>query len=155
MTVLDGEKVAEILGIKDKEQVQPNGVDLRLDAVYSFRKSVYEFGVNEKEDESIPLIPENEEFEMKKGAYLVGFMERITIPRDCVGLVLPRSTLLRHGLDLRTALWDSGYEGKGRSMLVCYRSRAKLVRGSRIAQMVILRTEGVKEIYRGRYQGEE
>ncbi|MEM4312275.1 MAG: deoxyuridine 5'-triphosphate nucleotidohydrolase [Nitrososphaerales archaeon] len=147
-----GYKVAEILGIKNQEQIQPNGVDLRLDRIYLY---VGELNLeNYKQDELKLLESKDDYYELKKGAYLIDFIETIAIPKDTVGLVLPRSTLLRHGLDIRTALWDSGYYGKGKVMLINYRRYAKIKRGFRVAQLILIRAEEPKEPYKGQYVGE-
>jgi deoxycytidine triphosphate deaminase len=153
MPVLSGKEVAKILGINDEEQIQPNGVDLRLGRVLTFPSKTINFS-NVNEDNTRELEPLNNEYHLKFGAYLIEFQEVITIPLDCVGFVFPRSTLLRHGLDLRTAVWDSGYEGKGKCLLVNYREHAIVKKGFRIGQIVMIRAENVEKPYSGRYQKE-
>lgn len=153
MVVLSGEEVSKILGVNSEEQIQPNGVDLRLGRLLAFLSNTVNFS-NLNEDNAKEIEPINNEYHLKFGAYLVEFEEVVKIPLNCVGFVLPRSTLLRHGLDLRTAVWDSGYEGKGKCLLVNYREHAILRKGLRIGQIVMIRAEGVKKPYSGQYQKE-
>ncbi len=88
------------------------------------------------------------------GAYLVTYNETITVPPDCAGMVLPRSSLMRCGAVLHSALWDPGYSGKGQGLLVVYHS-LKLYRNARIAQFVLWRMEEpAAKLYDGQYQGE-
>jgi dUTP pyrophosphatase len=87
-------------------------------------------------------------------SYLVTYNETITVPPDCAGIVLPRSTLLRCGAVLHSALWDPGYSGKGQGLLVVYHP-LKLYRNARIGQFVLWRMEqAAQSLYQGRYQGE-
>ena len=87
-------------------------------------------------------------------AFLVTYNETITVPPDCAGMVLPRSSLMRCGAVLHSALWDPGYSGKGQGLLVVYHP-LKLYRNARIAQFVLWRMEQpAAKLYEGQYQGE-
>jgi dUTP pyrophosphatase len=67
-----------------------------------------------------------------------------------------RSTLLRCGASLQTALWDPGYRGRSQSLLVVHNpSGLRLKRNARLMQLVFMRLEKkAEELYEGRYQGE-
>lgn len=153
MVVLSGPEAAKLLKITNPDQVQPNGVDLTLDVIYRFPEEGPDFLAID-EDRVTPIPLKRGGYRLTRGAYLVEYTETTTIPPDCVGLLLPRSTLLRHGLDVRTALWDAGYSGKPKSLLISYRRMAFLPRGFRIGQLILIRVEGVSRTYRGRYHGE-
>ncbi|GBC75641.1 Deoxycytidine triphosphate deaminase [archaeon HR06] len=153
MSILSGHRVAKFINLEDTEQIQPNGVDLRLDKVYLYPESALDLE-NYKIEKLKDLDMIDGYYFLKKGAYLIDFLEIIKIPPFAVGLVLPRSTLLRHGLDIRTALWDSGYEGKGKVMLTNYREGVKIKRGMRVAQLILIKAEKPKILYKGQYQGE-
>lgn len=145
------------LGMEEK-QYQINGIDLRLDKVYKF-VSFSTFFTDEvklppHEEIKPEFIEGRQVYALEKGCYLIEFFEIIEVPKDAVGICFPRSSLLRSGCDLRTALWDSGYKGKSRALLLVY-NPIMLERGARIAQIIFLRTEKPSEkTYSGRYQEE-
>ena len=78
------------------------------------------------------------------------------MPTDCGGLCFPRSSLLRMGLTVPTAVWDAGYGGRGEGLLIVTNPHGvRLQRGARIAQLVVFRlTQPASQAYQGRYQGE-
>jgi dUTP pyrophosphatase len=71
-------------------------------------------------------------------------------------LARPRSTLLRCGASLETALWDPGYRGRSQSLLVVHnQSGLRLKRNARLMQLVFMRLDRAAEkAYAGIYQGE-
>ena len=90
------------------------------------------------------------------GPYLVTFNEVVNLPLALTAMGRTRSSLLRSGAALHTAVWDAGYSGRSQSLLVVYHPRGMtLYRNARIMQLVFLwlqrpATEG----YRGTYLGE-
>jgi Deoxycytidine deaminase len=56
---------------------------------------------------------DNPFYKLYPGPYVVAYNEIISVPDDHIGFVIPRSRVIRTGLDLSTAVWDSGYNGKG------------------------------------------
>ncbi|WP_435159448.1 deoxyuridine 5'-triphosphate nucleotidohydrolase [Haladaptatus sp. DFWS20] len=153
-----GTFVAEHIAETTDEQIQPNGVDLTLEAVYEQRDSG-RIGREEKEigdrqrieseqvGESVP-----ETYYLPRGAYIVQYGETVRIPDGHVGYIYPRSSLMRNSCMLNTAVWDAGYEGKGEGLLQVHHD-IELERGARIAQLV-LSEAGHEGTYDGDYQGE-
>jgi dUTP pyrophosphatase len=94
--------------------------------------------------------------DLAAGSYLVTFNEIVSIPRDVAALARARSTLLRCGATLETALWDPGYRGRSQSLLVVYNPRGlRLKKNARLMQLVFMRLEKEAEkVYSGKYQGE-
>lgn len=91
---------------------------------------------------------------LERGAYLVTYNELVSVPPDCAGLILPRSSLMRCGATLHSALWDPGYSGRGQGLLTVY-NELRLYRDARIGQFVLIALESAAfELYSGRYQGE-
>jgi dUTP pyrophosphatase len=86
----------------------------------------------------------------------VVFNEIVNIPKDVAALARPRSSLLRSGATLETALWDPGYRGRSQSLLVVYNPFGlRLKRNARLMQLVFLRLDNEAEkVYTGKYQGE-
>jgi len=89
-------------------------------------------------------------------AYRVTYNEKISVPPDAIGLVFPRSSVMRNGCHLVTAVWDPGYEGRGQGLLqVLNPSGIVLEENARVAQMILLElAQEVEEGYSGDYQGE-
>jgi deoxycytidine triphosphate deaminase len=148
--------VKQVQSLGASEQSQPAGFDVTVSKVYSYSKTVHTIGVTKTENSALKeLTPDIENyFDLSVGAFMLELNEITTIPKDAIGILLPRSTLLRNGIDVRTALFDPGYSGQPKVMLVCHRP-LKLQRFSRIGQLVLLRSD--KEFpsqYKGRYQGE-
>ena len=82
----------------------------------------------------------------------VRYGEPVRIPTGHVGFVLPRSTLLRNGCTLDTAVWDAGYEGVGEGRLDVGHG-IDIEAGARIGQLVLARADH-EGTYDGTYQGE-
>jgi dUTP pyrophosphatase len=163
--VLSGDEIRRlrIVALDDvaAEQVhiQPNGVDLSLDAVWRF----VEAGAlgRSSEDRRLPRRDElafdsDDWLVLGPGTYGIRYSEWVAVPPDCGGLVFPRSSLLRMGLHVPTAVWDAGYAGRGEGLLqVTNPHGVQLQRGARIVQLVLFRlTEPAHSGYAGSYQDE-
>jgi dUTP pyrophosphatase len=150
------------------DQVQPNGVDLTLDAVFEQREpgriglDGKEVGARqEREPEhaggAVDAAIDGDAgdagtYHLEPDAYVVRYGERLKIPEGHVGFVYPRSSLMRNSCMLNTAVWDAGYEGRGEGLLQVHHD-VELVEGARIAQLVLAEAEHDGE-YDGTYQGE-
>lgn len=154
---LPGDKVkSNVRGYVDFNlQLQPNGLDLTVKRIFKF-KGLGSISLSSKELPEYEEVEwEGEEITLKPGAYLIEFNEIVKVPVDQVGMVFPRSSLLRMGCDLRGALWDSGYEGRSKSLLVVYNT-LKIKRNARIGQLVFFKVLGeVEKPYSGEYQYED
>ncbi len=89
------------------------------------------------------------------GTYNITFNEVVHLPRDLMALATPRSSLLRCGVSVHTAVWDAGYSGRSQSLMVVYNPRGfRLERNARIVQLIFLPLASETEGYQGIYQGE-
>ena len=148
-----GSFVAAQLAPVADEQIQPNGVDLTLDAVFAQREPG-RIGVDGK------TIGERREldtddsgcYSLAPGGYVARYGERISVPDDHVGFVYPRSSLMRNSCMLHTAVWDAGYEGRGEGLLEVHHD-IEIERGARVAQFVLADADH-EETYAGSYHGE-
>src|SRR6202011_635823 len=132
---------------------------LSLDTVWRFRRAGA-LGV----DNADRTLPGQEELafdrdgwlELPPATYGVRYTEWVALPLDCGGLCFPRSSLLRMGVHVPTAVWDAGYAGRAEGLLVVSTPYgARLQRGARIVQLVLFRlTERAVAGYAGRYQNE-
>ena len=151
-----GTFVAEHVEPIREDQVQPNGVDLTLEAVFE-QVGVGRIGLEGKEIGEREKRPVTEEdgvrtYTLPPGGYVARYGERIRIPEDHLGFVYPRSSLMRNSCMLDTAVWDAGYEGRGEGLLEVYHE-IEIERGARIAQLVLAEA-GHAGTYEGAYQGE-
>jgi deoxycytidine triphosphate deaminase len=147
-----GRYVAEALGDVDPEQVQPNGVDLRLDAVYE-QTGTGRVGTDGKTvGERREREPEDGRYRLEPGGYVVRYADTVRIPEGHVGFLYPRSSLLRNSCMLNTAVWDAGYEGRGEGLLQVHHA-VELEVGARVAQLVLAEADHA-DTYDGSYQGE-
>ena len=92
---------------------------------------------------------------LQKGVYKVTFNEIVSIPKDVCAIALPRSSLLRSGVSVHTAVWDAGYRGRSEAMLAVYTEFGfYLKKDARVIQLVFLRLNSGQEGYSGRYMNE-
>jgi len=72
-----------------------------------------------------------------------------------MALAAHRSSLLRCGVTVGTAVWDAGYEGRSQSLLVVHNPLGfRLQKNARIIQLVFFQLSQETERYKGKYQGE-
>ena len=160
MTVLTGKEVAMNVAacVNKGQQIQPAGLELTVRAVSEFDgNGVIGF------HNDVRWLPSTQGLEwldgnamiLDPGAYLVDLNEIVSIPADKVGIALPRSSLLRMGVTLGTALWDPGYSGHGQVLLIVHNPKGfVLYKDARILQLVLVTmTEEAKQLYNGIYQG--
>ncbi len=140
------------------EQVQPNGVDLSLREVAALQSAGTIAASNawRRVSDLAPLAFDGLGFiDLAPGAYIVNYNEVVNLPKDIMALGRPRSSLLRCGATIGTAVWDAGYCGRSQSLLVVHNSLGiRLQRNARLMQLVFLPLTGETEGYQGVYQGE-
>ena len=149
-----GDYVAGFVEPLRDSQVQPNGVDLTLDAVFEQVSPGRLVRGGKEIGERRALEPSGEPptVTLSPGGYVVRYREVVTIPDDHVGFILPRSSLMRNSCMVNTAVWDAGYSGRGEGLLQVHHE-IELEPGARIAQLVLARAEH-ETVYDGSYQGE-
>ncbi len=92
---------------------------------------------------------------LEKGVYKVVYNEVVKMPLDVAAIARTRSTLLRNGAEVGTAVWDPGYEGRSSSMLTVHNPYGlRLKKDARIAQLIFFHTGEVGKGYSGIYQKE-
>ena len=139
-------------------QLQPSGFDLSLGVLLDFRGggSVDFSNVEREIPQTMPLEPDEDGwYSLKKGCYTIVYNEVVRIPLDVVALARSRSTILRNGAAVETAVWDPGYQGRSSSLLVVHNSNGiRLKRDARVAQLVFFRIDEVGKGYEGIFQRE-
>jgi len=146
-------------GLLDPEhQVQPNGVDLTLRDVAVLQSSGSITVSNNQRvlSDLSPLVFDGTGFiDLLPGVYMITYNEVVHLPRNIMALARPRSSLLRCGVTVGTAVWDAGYSGRSQSLLVVYNPRGfRIKKNARVVQLVFMELTGETEGYNGVYQGE-
>jgi deoxycytidine triphosphate deaminase len=172
-----GAFVADHVTPTTDEQVQPNGVDLRLEAVFEQREpgrirrdgkevgdrqprhadpagaedgdGAEREGTHRGDSDGAPA---GGTYYLPPGGYVVRYVETVAVPEEHVGFVYPRSSLLRNSCMLNTAVWDAGYEGKGEGLLQVHHD-VEIECGARLAQLVFADADH-EGTYDGSYQKE-
>ena len=141
-----------------EEQVQPNGIDLTLREVALLQSSGRIALTNSQRlvSDLAPLVFDGLGFiDLLPGAYIITYNEIVHLPNNIMALATPRSSLLRCGVTVNTAVWDAGYSGRSQSLMVVYNPQGfRLQRNARIVQLIFLQLTQETEGYQGAYQGE-
>jgi len=140
------------------EQLQPNGIDLTLREV-ALPQSPGKIAVKDSQrvvSDLAPLVFNGLDFiDLIPGAYIITYNEIIHLPKNIMALAAPRSSLLRCGVTVNTAVWDTGYSGRSQSLMVVYNPQGfRIQRNARIVQLVFFQVTQETEGYHGAYQQE-
>lgn len=152
----------------EEEQRTPNGIDLTLGCVYEVKNNGYLYGLL-KNQKNIPphILLEPVDIATHGGdikgwilkpnvAYILEVEDKITIDPDCMQTYYPRSTLLRAGCTLNTAVGDAGYNGKLAFLFINHTlNDFVLEEGVRFAQLVDHQIQGSSKQYDGDYQNDK
>ncbi len=139
-------------------QLQPNGFDLSLREVAEIKtRGRIAISSAQREISSLaPLSFDGQGFvNLVAGSYVVTYNEIVNMPADLMALARPRSSLLRCGVAIATAVWDAGYSGRSQSLMVVHNPEGFTIqKNARITQLVFFLLTGETEGYRGIYQRE-
>lgn len=147
-------------GLSQRELTNPEGAgfDLRLGEVYEPTGRGF-LGIEERSTPEMKLVAkvgETKRFVLKPGKfYLVSTIEKLNMPKDLMGLFVPRSTLCRSGIQLLVGQADPGYCGKMNVGLVNLSSENfEIEPGARFMNVSFFQVKGtVLTKYRGQWQG--
>jgi len=166
MTALDQKAILELIkqtklvtGMIDPEvQISPNGVELTLHKVYTFKEAGAIDFTNK--DRYIPqyeeVQPTDDKYILPQGTYLVTYNETLRLPTDIVAIGRPRSSLLRSGVTIESAVWDAGYKGRSRGLLTVNNPHGFVVdKNARLLHLIFILLQQDTRPYKGIYQGEE
>ncbi|MDK6029179.1 deoxyuridine 5'-triphosphate nucleotidohydrolase [Ignisphaera sp. 4213-co] len=155
MVVLSPETIIELFGLSI-DDVDCSGLKLHLDKVFVFKgKGV--LAVNSRKLAEVEEAKtENNVYHLAPGAYRIRYKEIVRVPSNAIALAIPRSTLIRNGTTIYTAVWDPGYEGRGEGLLTVFNPNGvDIEKGAQIAQLIFIKLDKeTKFVYRGLYQKE-
>lgn len=149
----------------DEKQYQPAGIDLTLDKVSKLKHNDGTIYGLTKKAKVLPLQEEMKTANMQVGgmitdvfvlmphtSYIATTAEKIKISKFAGQFYLPRSSLLRAGIDVRTAFGDPGFEGHLSFLLINHTDEIFVIeRGARFAQLVDISADNVDKEYDGDY----
>ncbi len=140
-------------------QVQPNGIELTLQ-----RLEVNESPGSIAFDNSERKLPQTKALDfdsdgwiyLSQGSYKIVFNEIVSIPKNIAAIAKPRSSLLRCGATIETAVWDAGYSGRSESLLVVHNENGfNVKKNARVLQLLFFRLDDeVAKGYCGVYQND-
>lgn len=154
---------------RDDKDYQPSGMDLRLGKVFALNQEHDFYGLVDGKK----YLPEQEYikpvlFECGIDDYVAGWFLRPQKPYICqvrnqikIGesnaqFYLPRSSLLRAGVNVYTALGDLGYNGHLSFLVINHGKKPFFIgEGERFAQLIDFEVKGGSESYDGDYQEPE
>jgi dUTP pyrophosphatase len=141
-----------------EQQLQPNGFDITLRDV-AMLQNMGQIGKDNAQrqlPDLAPLVFDNQGFmELLPGSYMINYNEIVHIPTDLMALARPRSSLLRCGVGIGTAVWDAGYSGRSQSLMLVYNPNGfRVQKDARVAQLVFMTLSAETEGYNGKYQNE-
>lgn len=153
LTVLSAETLLQILGLGE-DQLDCSGVKLHLDKVFRFIDNGGLYRNTKKLPNVVEVEPNNSGiYNLDPGAYKIRYREVVKVPENAIALAIPRSTLLRAGATIYTAVWDPGYEGRGEGLMTVFNPYGiEIEQGAQIAQLIFISLDRVtKFVYRGTY----
>ncbi|PKB72672.1 MAG: deoxyuridine 5'-triphosphate nucleotidohydrolase [SAR202 cluster bacterium Io17-Chloro-G7] len=142
-----------------EQQLQPNGFDLSLREISRLASpgSIGAEPDGRELSELEPLLFDSDGWLLiAPGPCLITFNEVVNLPLDVMALGRSRSSLLRSGVSIHTAVWDAGYRGRSQSLMVVHHPGGyRVQRDARLMQLVFFRlSTAVSQGYQGRFQSE-
>lgn len=152
---------------RDEKDYQPSGMDLRLGKIFSFdaEKDVRYGLIDGKKilPKQVPVKPmllqvASDDYVagwelLPNKPYIAQVKNQIKIGENNAQFYLPRSTLLRAGVNVYTALGDLGYNGHLSFLIINHGPVPFFIQtNERFAQLVDFEVRGGSESYDGDYQ---
>jgi len=140
-------------------QIQPNGFEMTASEIYEIEGAgAVDFDNSGRKTPVKKLLPfsENGWAHLNSGIYSVTLNETVHIPPDVGAIALHRSSLVRSGVILGTAVWDAGYSGRSECLIIVHNPAGfDIQKNARIMQLLFFRLgTDVDRLYSGVYQNE-
>lgn len=146
-------------GLSEREMNNPegSGIEIRVGKIHRMSGKGF-LGVDERETPKMSTVAEHgkdKEYILKPGELvLMETIEKVNMPDDIQGMVAPRSTLLRCGIQLLSTQIDPGYAGALTFALKNLSDEPfTLELGARVAKLFFFTVEGKAHSYRGQWKG--
>lgn len=142
---------SRFLGSLDKDQLQSNAIDLKIDKVFRMDSEVFEISEELKVHRPrTEYKTNNDKLHLPVGCYDILFEGSVEIAEGEAGWVVTRSTLNRNGLYLTSGLYDSGYSGPVGACLHVTGGPAEIYKGTRLGQFLLFDAQCLS-LYNGDY----
>jgi len=140
-------------------QVQPNGFEMTVSEIYEIEGAgAVDFDNSGRKTPSKKIIPFSKDgwIHLNPGIYSVVLNETVHIPSDIAAIALHRSSLVRSGVVLGTAVWDAGYSGRSECLIIVHNPAGfDIKKDARIMQLLFFKLgTDVEKLYDGIYQNE-
>ena len=141
------------------QQLQPNGFDLTLREVARLTSPGSMGAASDQrtlsDTDKLEFGPDRW-LHLAPASYLITFNEIVNLPMDLMTLGRARSSLLRSGVSIDTAVGDAGYRGRYQALMLVHLAPGYwLQEGARVMQLVFIRlARAVSQGYQGRFQDE-
>jgi len=165
--VLSGQDIRDLLEqelplIEDyldlETQLQPNGFDITLREIARLKTAgrITRDNSQRSVSEISPMAFDKDDYiELAPGPYTIFYNEVVHLPNNVMALARPRSSLLRSGVSVGTAVWDAGYSGRSQSLMIVHNPQGfRVQKNARVVQLIFFYLTGETEGYNGSYQGE-
>lgn len=145
-----------ILNLSNRELLDPEGVgfDLRLSGIHTIQGIGSLLVETRQTPKATPLDPDPEGvFTLEpKRWYLATTMEKMNLPANMAGVIFPRSTLFRSGVELHTSITPPGYEGPLTfGLSVSHPEGFRIALGARFCHFVLMQVRKGSTKYRGQW----
>jgi len=142
-----------------EQQLQPNGIDLTVKEIAMLSSPGCISTANQSRVLSAlsPLIFDGlGKIDLLPGCYIITCNEIVNLPKNIMALARPRSSLLRCGVAIHTAVWDAGYSGRSQSLMIVYNMQGfRVFKNARFMQLVFFHlSQEVSQGYNGMFQRE-
>ena len=142
-----------------EQQLQPNGIDLTVKEIAMLSSPGCISTSNQSRVLSAlsPLVFDGlGKIDLLPGCYIITCNEIVNLPRNIMALARPRSSLLRCGVAIHTAVWDAGYSGRSQSLMIVYNMQGfRMFKNARFMQLVFFHlSQEVNQGYNGMFQRE-
>ena len=136
----------------EKDDVQPNAIDLRLGKVFKIKSNVFELTNEEKKHRGTEeLQPDADGYwTLLPGSYEIVMENIVNVAEGEAGWVITRSTLNRNGVFITSGLYDSGYHGVMAGVMHVNVGTFMVKKGTRVGQYICVKAEALHK-YDGDY----
>lgn len=158
----NGQKVSSHLTLSEYSKVNQVGVDLSVKKVEWIRRGGKilkdKTELNPERYIEVELTKDNEGrdiWTLAPGVYALTFNEGVSIPADHTGFILHRSSIMRMGGMIVSAIWDPGFTTGDNDMgtTLFVNVPIEIEKDARVAQFYMMSNETVNELYSGQFQG--
>ena len=101
-----------------------------------------------------PDNPKQHMFVLQPGVYSITFHQGCVLPNNIMAQIVQRSSLLRCGVDIKSAIYDPGFKTDLMGAVMIVHNTIQIEEGARVAQIIMSQTV-TAEVYDGQYQAEK